>query len=42
LGFLDVNSNPYFSNVKTDVNQFTNNASQIPKAFADFITNPLA
>lgn len=42
LGFLDVNSNPYFNNVKTDLNQFTNNASDLPKAFSDFIKNPLA
>ena len=42
FGFLDVNSNPYFSAARTNINDFTNNASQLPKAFADFITNPLA
>jgi len=42
LAFLDTNSNPYFNQAKTDLGQFTTNASDIPKAFTDFITNPLA
>jgi hypothetical protein len=41
LAFLDVNSNPYFNAAKTNIADFTNNASQLPGAFVNFVTNPL-
>ena len=40
LGLLDVNSNPYFSEAATNINDFTNNAKDIPGAFINFISNP--
>jgi hypothetical protein len=41
LEFLDVNSNPYFNQVSTNLADFTNNLSDIPGAFTNFVTNPL-
>lgn len=41
LEFLDVNSNPYFNQAKTNLADFTNNAKDIPSTFSDFISNPL-
>jgi hypothetical protein len=41
LGFLDVNSNPYFAAARTNLSDFTNNAKNLPGAVANFVTNPL-
>ena len=41
LEFLDVNSNPYFNQVKTNLSDFTTNAKDIPGAFSNFVSNPL-
>jgi hypothetical protein len=40
-GFLDVNSNPYFSAARTNITDFSNNVKDLPKAFTDFVSNPL-
>ncbi len=41
LEFLDVNSNLYFNQAKTNLASFTDNAKDIPGAFSDFVKNPL-
>jgi hypothetical protein len=38
--FLDINSNQYFNAAKTNINDFTVNASGIPSAVFNVVTNP--
>ena len=41
LAFLDVNSNPYFNAAKTNIADFTSNVKDLPKAFSNFVNDPL-